>query len=109
MIRNEKKEIWISLNNGISILDIESKKFENYKFNQRSKNKFPSGFSSLILTNKNEIWITNSLSGLYRYNAEDLSLINHYIFDINNKNQLIKIIGHTFFGCLEYQSLSDLF
>ena len=88
MIRNEKKEIWVSLNNGISILDIESQKFENYKFNQRSKNKFPNGFSSLILTNKNEIWITNSLSGLYRYNAADLSLINHYIFDINNKNSI---------------------
>jgi len=88
MVRNDKKEVWISLNNGISILDIESQKFENYKFSQRSKNKFPNGFSDLLLTNKNEIWITNSLSGLYRYKAEDLSLINHYIFDITDKNSI---------------------
>ena len=86
--RNNRKEVWISLNSGISILDLQSKKFENYKFNQRSKNKFPNGFSSLILSKKNEIWITNSLSGLYRYNAENLELIKHYIFDINDKKSI---------------------
>ena len=52
------KELWISLNNGISILNLNTKEFNNFKFNPRSKNKFPQGFSSAIISNKNEVWLT---------------------------------------------------
>ena len=44
------KELWISLNNGISILNLDTK-FNNFKFN-RSKNKFPKGFHLLLFQTK---------------------------------------------------------
>ena len=87
--RNNIKELWISLNTGISIFNINQNRFENYKFNQRSsRNKFPQGFSSIILTKNNELWVTNSISGLYKYEIENLDLIKHYIFDINDKTSI---------------------
>ena len=87
--RNNIKELWISLNTGISIFNINQNRFENYKFNQRSsRNKFPQGFSSIILTKNNELWITNPISGLYKYETENLDLIKHYIFDINDKRSI---------------------
>ena len=82
------KELWISLNNGISILNLDTKEFNNFKFNPRSKNKFPQGFSSVIISNKNEVWLTNSSTGLYKYDENNLDEINHYIFDINDKKSI---------------------
>ena len=82
------KELWISLNNGISILNLDTKEFNNFKFNPRSKNKFPQGFSSAIISNKNEVWLTNSSTGLYKYDENNLDEINHYIFDINDKKSI---------------------
>lgn len=81
------KELWISLNNGISILNIGDEIFKNYKFNPRSKNKFPNGFSSIIKLRNGELLISNSNTGLYRY-SKSLELINHYIFDINDKSSI---------------------
>ena len=87
--RNNIKELWISLNTGISIFNIEQDRFENYKFNQRSsRNRFPQGFSSILLSRNNELWMTNSVSGLYKYEIENLDLIKHYIFDINDKSSI---------------------
>ena len=89
IIRENKKELWISLNTGISVFDVDGNKFQNFQFNQRSnKNKFPNGFSSLLLSKKYELWLTNSESGLYRYNPETLELVKHYIFDINDKTSI---------------------
>ena len=89
IIRENKKELWISLNTGISVFDIDGNKFQNFQFNQRSnKNKFPNGFSSLLLSKKYELWLTNSESGLYKYNPETLELVKHYIFDINDKTSI---------------------
>ena len=34
--RNNIKELWISLNTGISIFNINQDRFQNFKFNQRS-------------------------------------------------------------------------
>ena len=82
------KELWISLNNGISILNLNTKEFNNFKFNPRNKNKFPQGFSSVILSNNNELWITNSSTGLYKYDEKNLDQINHYIFNINDKKSI---------------------
>ena len=82
------KELWISLNNGISILNLNTKEFNNFKFNPRSKNKFPQGFSSVILSNNNELWIVNNSTGLYKYDEKNLDQINHYIFDINDKKSI---------------------
>ena len=87
--RNNNKELWISLNSGISIFNINQDRFQNFKFNQRSsRNKFPLGFSSVLLSNNNELWITNSISGLYKYEIENLDLQKHYIFDINDKTSI---------------------
>ena len=87
--RNNIKELWISLNTGISIFNIEQDRFDNYKFNQRSsRNRFPQGFSSILLSRNNELWMTNSVSGLYKYEIENLDLIKHYIFDINDKSSI---------------------
>ena len=87
--RNNVKELWISLNTGISIFNIEQDRFENFKFNQRSsRNRFPEGFSSILLSRNNELWMTNSVSGLYKYEIENLDLIKHYIFDINDKTSI---------------------
>ncbi len=82
------KELWISLNNGVSILNLNTKEFNNFKFNPRSKNKFPQGFTSVILSNENEIWLTNNSTGLYKYDEKNLDEINHYIFDINDKKSI---------------------
>ncbi|MDG2341557.1 MAG: SpoIIE family protein phosphatase, partial [Cytophagales bacterium] len=81
------KELWISLNNGISILKIDDETFRNFKFNPRSKNKLPNGFSSILKLPNEEILISNINTGLYRY-SKNLELIKHYIFDINNKNSI---------------------
>ena len=87
--RNNVKELWISLNTGISIFNIEQDRFENFKFNQRSsRNRFPEGFSSILLSRNNELWMANSVSGLYKYEIENLDLIKHYIFDINDKTSI---------------------
>ena len=89
IVRENKKELWISLNTGISVFDVDGNKFQNFQFNQRSnKNKFPNGFSSLLLSKKYELWLTNSESGLYKYNPETLELVKHYIFDINDKTSI---------------------
>jgi ligand-binding sensor domain-containing protein len=96
--------LWISLNSGISIFDINEKRFSNYKFNVRSKNKFPNGFSSILqpknkidpndksINNKinksNELWISNINSGLYRYSLNTLELEKQYVFDINDKRSI---------------------
>ena len=89
LYRNNVKELWISLSSGISILNLDKLNFENYKFNQRSsRNKFPNGFSSILISKKDELWITNSTSGLYKYNPETLELLRHYIFDINDKKSI---------------------
>ena len=82
-----KKELWISLSSGISILNVEDEIFRNFKFNPRSKNKLPNGFSSIIKMPNEEILISNITTGLYRY-SKNLELIKHYIFDINNKNSI---------------------
>ncbi len=84
---NEQKELWISLNNGISILDIENESFKNFKYNPRSKNQLPNGFSSVIKLSNNDIIISNINTGLYRY-SKNLDLIKHYIFDINDKSSI---------------------
>ena len=87
--RNNVKELWISLNTGISIFNVEQDRFENFKFNQRSsRNRFPEGFSSILLSRNNELWMANSVSGLYKYEIENLDLIKHYIFDINDKTSI---------------------
>ena len=57
---NFNKELWISLSSGISILNVEDEIFKNYKFNPRSKNKLPNGFSSIIKMPNEEILISNS-------------------------------------------------
>ena len=91
LIRNNVKELWISLNTGISIFNIDKLNFQNYKYNQRSsRNKFPNGFSSILISKKDQLWITNSTSGLYRYNPENLELSKHYIFNINDKKKYYK-------------------
>ena len=82
------KELWVSLDNGISIFNLNTKEFNNFKFNPRSKNKFPKGFSAIILSNNNELWITNISTGLYKYDERNLDQINHYIFDINDKKSI---------------------
>ena len=84
---NFSKELWISLNSGISILNIDEETFQNFKFNPRTKNKLPNGFSSLLKLPNEELLISNSNTGLYRY-SKDLELINHYIFDINDKTSI---------------------
>ena len=84
---NFNKELWISLNNGISILNIDDESFKNFKFNPRSKNKLPNGFSSVLKTKNEELLISNSNTGLYRY-SKNLELIKHYIFDINDKSSI---------------------
>ena len=87
--RNNIKELWISLNTGISIFNINQDRFQNFKFNQRSsRNRFPQGFSSILLSSNNELWLTNPVSGLYKYEIENLDLIKHYIFDINDKTSI---------------------
>ena len=87
--RNNIKELWISLNTGISIFNINQDRFQNFKFNQRSsRNRFPQGFSSILLSSNNELWLTNPVSGLYKYEIENLDLIKHYIFDINDKSSI---------------------
>ena len=89
LFRNGVKEVWISLNSGISIFNINQGKFENFKFNQRSsRNKFPNGFSAILISKKDELWISNITSGLYKYNPETLDLIKHYIFDIDDKKSI---------------------
>ncbi len=82
-----KKELWISLSSGISILNVEDEIFRNFKFNPRSKNKLPNGFSSILKLPNEEILISNINTGLYRY-SKNLELIKHYIFDINNKTSI---------------------
>ena len=73
--RKSIKEVWISLNTGISIFNVDQAKFENFKFNQRSsRNKFPNGFSAILISKKDELWISNVTSGLYKYNPETLDL-----------------------------------
>ena len=52
---NFNKELWISLNNGISILNVDEESFKNFKFNPRSKNKLPNGFSSVLKTQNEEL------------------------------------------------------
>ena len=92
-------DLWISLNSGISIFDIYEKRFSNYKFNIRSKNKFPNGFSSILqpknkidsndkINRSNELWISNINSGLYRYSLNTLELEKQYVFDINDKRSI---------------------
>jgi ligand-binding sensor domain-containing protein len=81
------KELWISLSSGISILNVEDEIFQNFKFNPRSKNKLPNGFSSIIKMPNEEILISNSNTGLYRY-SKNLELVKHYIFDINDKTSI---------------------
>ena len=89
LFRNGVKEVWISLNSGISIFNINQGKFENFKFNQRSsRNKFPNGFSAILISKKDELWISNITSGLYKYNPETLDLVKHYIFDIDDKKSI---------------------
>ena len=84
---NFSKELWISLSSGISILNIDEETFQNFKFNPRTKNKLPNGFSSLLKLPNEELLISNSNTGLYRY-SKNLELINHYIFDINDKTSI---------------------
>ena len=86
--RNTQKELWISLTSGISIYNIDSEKFQNFRYNPRSKNKFPKGFSSIINSKNNELWLTNIQTGLYKYNSENLDLIKHYIFNIDDKSSI---------------------
>ena len=81
------KELWISLDNGISILNIDSEKFRNFKFNPRTKNKLPNGFSSVLKLPNEEILVSNINTGLYRY-SKNLDLVKHYIFDINDKTSI---------------------
>ena len=81
------KELWISLSSGISIFNVEDEIFQNFKFNPRSKNKLPNGFSSIIKMPNEEILISNSNTGLYRY-SKSLELVKHYIFDINDKTSM---------------------
>ena len=82
------KELWISLENGISIFDLSNKKFTNFKYNIRSKNKFPKSFSSILNSNNNFLWITNESTGLYKYNSSSLELVKQYIFDIKDKKSI---------------------
>ena len=81
------KELWISLDNGISILNIDSEEFKNFKFNPRTKNKLPNGFSSVLKLPNEEILVSNINTGLYRY-SKNLDLVKHYIFDINDKTSI---------------------
>ena len=82
--RLQDKTIIENLTKDVEIEKGKSSKetFQNFKFNPRTKNKLPNGFSSLLKLPNEELLITNSNTGLYRY-SKDLELINHYIFDIN--------------------------
>ena len=48
------------INSGISILNLDKLNLKTFKFNQRSsRNKFPNGFSSILISKKDELWISN--------------------------------------------------
>tara|TARA_B100000674_G_scaffold137988_1_gene107655 strand:+ start:1812 stop:4787 length:2976 start_codon:yes stop_codon:yes gene_type:complete len=60
---------------------------EEFEHNQRNPNSFPKEASSIKIFDA-DIWIGSIESGLFKYNIDDLTLIKHYQFDINNPNSL---------------------
>ena len=60
---------------------------KEFEHNQRNPNSFPKEASSIKLF-EGSLWVGSIESGLFKYNIDDLTLIKHYQFDINNPNSL---------------------
>jgi len=63
-LRHVNNMIYLSHSFGIVKFDIESKKFKDYKYDELFNAKFPRGFSDIAMVG-NELWVSNTESGLH--------------------------------------------
>ena len=78
---------WFVSNGKIGRINFENNIEESFEYNPRNPNSFPKSVS-VIAQYGEFIWVGSPETGLYKYNFENLSLVNHYQFDINDPNSL---------------------
>ena len=78
---------WFVKNGKAGRYNFSDKSTEQFDYNARNPNTFPESISSLAYFN-NDLWIGSDETGLYRFQLNDLALVNHYQFDINKPKSL---------------------
>ena len=78
---------WFVSNGKIGRINFENNIEESFEYNPRNPNSFPKSVS-VIAQYGEFIWVGSPETGLYKYNFDNLSLVNHYQFDINDPNSL---------------------
>ena len=76
--------IWLASLKGVSKF-IEGK-FKSFYYNPALKNDHISDINAFLYDNNKILWVGTNNNGLYTLDYEDLSIIEHYTLDQNNKH-----------------------
>ena len=112
---------WFISSGKVGRTNFNEKATEYFEYNPRNPNSFPKS-ASAIIQHDDFLWVGSYETGLYKYDLDNLNLIMHYQFDINNPNSLQASlvtsllekdgklwIGSGGDGIFVYDSLSDGF
>ncbi len=78
---------WFVSGGKVGRVGFENNTAENFEYNPRNPNSFPKS-ASVIAQHNGFLWVGSSETGLYKYASNNLSLVKHYQFDINDPNSL---------------------
>ena len=80
-------DFWFVSNGKIARTNFENDTEQSFEYNPRNPNTFPKSVSA-IAQHDGFLWVGSSETGLYKYNLNNLDLVKHYQFDINDPNSL---------------------
>ena len=116
-----KDYFWFVSSGKVGRYNFENDNLEYFNHNPRNPNSFPKSVSTIIEYN-GYVWIGSHETGLYKYSLNNLNLIKHYQFNIENPNSLqtslittavvkdnLLWIGSGGDGIFVYDSLTDGF
>lgn len=78
---------WFVYSGKIGRVSFEDNTEENFEYNPRNPNSFPKS-ASAIAQHNGFLWVGSPETGLYKYDFNNLNLVKHYQFDINDPNSL---------------------
>ena len=80
-------DFWFVSNGKIARTNFESDTEQSFEYNPRNPNTFPKSITAIEKYDK-FLWVGSSETGLYKYDLNNLDLVKHYQFDINDPNSL---------------------
>ena len=80
-------DFWFISSEKVGRTNFNENNTEYFEYNPRNPNSFPKS-ASAISQYGGFLWVGSYETGLYKYSLDNLNLIKHYQFDINNPNSL---------------------